>query len=120
MESAECLHDGGDALAPEHVLTRPHVEATVKEYEAGFQQAIIVMAKYLGWKVYHTYDSRRSDPGFPDLVLVRGRVLYREVKSDTGRLTKEQKEWIDLLRIAGQDVDVWRPADWNTIEKELT
>lgn len=61
---------------------------------------------------YHTFDSRRSTPGFPDLVLVGRRVLYRELKSTRGRLTSDQQKWLDRLTSAGADADVWRPADW--------
>ena len=31
--------------------------------EKEFQATVIEYAKACGWKVYHTYDSRRSDPG---------------------------------------------------------
>jgi VRR-NUC domain-containing protein len=68
----------------------------------------------LGWIVYHTHDSRRSEPGFPDLVLVsprQGRILWRELKTARGRVSVEQQKWLDALRAAGQDVGVWRPVD---------
>ena len=69
----------------------------------------------VGWTVYHTHDSRRSDPGFPDLVLVhprQKRVLYRELKAHRGQLRPAQIEWLNVLALAGQDVGVWRPTDW--------
>ena len=73
-----------------------------------------------GWRSYHTYDSRRSAPGWPDLVLLRGGVaLFRELKLDKGRLTAAQVEWIEALRGAGLDASVWRPRDWETICAEL-
>jgi hypothetical protein len=34
----------------------------------------------LGWRVYHTWDSRKSEPDFPDLVLVRDRVMFAELQ----------------------------------------
>ena len=62
---------------------------------------------------YHTHDSRRSEPGFPDVVVVGPHgLLWRELKSSTGRLTPDQRVWLDKLRQAGSDVDVWRPSDW--------
>ena len=73
-----------------------------------------------GWLVYHTHDSRRSQPGFPDLVLVKNRVLFRELKTDKGRLTATQKEWIRALWDAGADIAVWRPADIDDVAHELT
>ena len=49
--------------------------------EKDFNHTITLTARAFGWLVYHTYNSRRSEPGFPDLVLVKGnRILFREVK----------------------------------------
>jgi hypothetical protein len=83
--------------------------------EKQFQQTVVTYAKYAGWDlVYHTHDSRRSEAGFPDLVMVRAadkRVIYRELKTETGKLTRAQKAWIDTLQAAGADADVWRPRD---------
>lgn len=88
--------------------------------EKQFQTQIIMVAKANGWTVYHTYDSRRSAPGFPDLVLVRDGVLFREIKTNTGRISMAQQEWGDALTKAGADFKVWRPRDLKTIIKELT
>lgn len=91
--------------------------------EAELQSVIADLAKWLGYRLqYHTYDSRRSAMGFPDLVLVgRGRVLFVEVKSDTGQLTKQQIEWYAGLLDNGAEAYIWRPEDWKngTVEKEL-
>jgi hypothetical protein len=70
-------------------------------------------AQALGILCYHTRDSRRCEPGFPDLVLAGERLLFRELKSRNGKLSLEQREWMRALARAGQDVDVWRPADWS-------
>jgi len=93
--------------------------------ERAFQQAVENLALRAGWLVYHTHDSRRSRPGFPDLVLVhaaRGLVLFRELKTQTGRLTPAQKRWLTDLKTAGADAAVWRPLDWHThtIHRTLT
>lgn len=70
--------------------------------------------KALGIRLsYHTHDSRRSPAGFPDRVYAGpGGVLFRELKTDTGKLTAEQQAWLVGLHAAGLDADVWRPADW--------
>lgn len=80
--------------------------------EAQLQAAVIDCCKLLGIAWYHPYDSRRSVPGYPDLTLCGRRgVFWRELKTDRGRLTSAQTEWGLRLGDAGQDWDVWRPAD---------
>jgi hypothetical protein len=69
--------------------------------------------RWSGLLTYHTLDSRRSERGFPDLVLVGPRgVLWRELKSSSGRLTTDQRTWLDRLNDAGADAAVWRPDSW--------
>lgn len=83
--------------------------------EATLQAQVITAARAVGWLVYHTHDSRRSQPGFPDLVLVharQGRVLFRELKAERGRVHPKQREWLEALQAAGQNAAVWRPSDW--------
>ena len=81
--------------------------------EAQLQAAVIEAAQLFGWRIYHTFDSRRSNAGFPDLVLVRPpEMLFVELKSEKGRVRPEQKAWIDDLIAVGNEVLVWRPVDW--------
>ena len=91
----------------------------LKITEKQFQARVVHLAKTLGWMVYHTYDSRKSEPGFPDLVLSRDRVLFRELKTDTGKLTTAQKAWASTLQRSGADYALWRPAMIDRIAKEL-
>lgn len=60
-----------------------------------------------GWRTAVKGDGK----GFPDLVLVGGWVKYRELKTDRGDLTREQRMWGDVLLAAGADWAVWRPRD---------
>jgi len=61
---------------------------------------------------YHTYRSVKSPSGFPDRVYASpGGVLFRELKTAKGRPTAAQTAWLDGLRAAGVDADVWRPED---------
>lgn len=70
------------------------------------------LCKVLGVLYFHVYDSRRSMPGFPDLLLVgSGGFAFRELKSDTGTLRPEQRQWRDALRAAGADWGLWKPCD---------
>ncbi len=69
--------------------------------------------RWSGLLVYHTYDSRRSEPGYPDVTVCGPRgVLFRELKAERGRLTSEQRTWLDRLTQAGADARVWWPDDW--------
>lgn len=90
--------------------------------EAELQNNIIELVKYMPTLLYyHTYDSRRSNPGFPDLVIAGPNgVMYRELKSARGKVTDDQFRWLRALELSGQDVAVWRPVDWpDRIHKEL-
>lgn len=93
--------------------------------ERTFQAAVENAALRAGWLVYHTHDSRRSHAGFPDLVLVHARrrlLLFRELKTQTGKTTPAQQRWLTSLTAAGADAAVWRPLDWHThlIHRTLT
>ena len=107
----------GRILADSHARPAPPVEPEADE--KAFQAEVIKEARRLGWRHYHTYDSRKSAAGFPDLVLVRDRVVWVELKSATGRLTAAQEEWRDWLLAAGQEWHLWRPADWPAIVEVL-
>ncbi len=72
---------------------------------------------------YHTYDSRRSEYGYPDLTLAKpGRLIFAELKARTGKLTHEQEVWLDILRhsVPGVEAYCWRPSDFNNIVQILT
>lgn len=120
--------DGADVVAVVEEVTVVRAEEYAQMMAAGMKerdlQALVVrLARSLGWLAYHTFDSRRSEPGFPDLVLVReDRVLFRELKTEKGRATPAQKTWLAALTAAGMDAGLWRPVQWfdRTIERELT
>lgn len=66
----------------------------------------------LGVRWYHTHDSRRSPSGWPDLVLCgTSGLIFRELKSETGTVTPEQRGWGSWLTRVGCDWAVWRPRD---------
>jgi hypothetical protein len=89
--------------------------------EKEFQAQILSLARLAGWKAYHTHDSRRSQKGFPDLVLVRPPViLFVELKSEAGKLRPEQKAWLEALsRCPGVEARLWRPGDFEDIQAML-
>lgn len=100
--------------------------------EAHFQQAVYEAARLNGWLVAHFGSSEGADGnwrtatrfdgrGWPDLVLAHPDhgILFRELKTDHGTLTKAQIEWLDLIYTAGGDSAVWRPKDWLKIIGQL-
>lgn len=48
--------------------------------------------------------------------------MLRELKTEKGRLTRDQETWGSMLRNAGISWDVWRPADLHSgrVQRELT
>lgn len=90
--------------------------------EKQFQQDVLDLATKLGYSHYHTFNSRRSDPGFPDLVLChrdKARILFVECKLDDTKTTPAQDHWHDTLAWCDQEVYVWRPKDWDEIVEIL-
>lgn len=79
--------------------------------EREWQAQVVQYAKTLGWSVYHTHNSRRSEPGWPDLALVRDRLVMAELKTDTGRVSDDQRRWLAMLDAAGVETYLWRPKD---------
>ncbi len=90
--------------------------------EREFQAQVVELARAQNWIVYHTADSRRSNPGWPDLVLVRGPImLCLELKTAKGRISASQMAWIEALKkVRIVHADIARPANWPDIERALT
>lgn len=94
--------------------------------EAEWQAQVIEAAQRLGWRVYHTLDSRGSTPGFPDLVLCReaqgagrpARLVFAELKRERGRLSPTQTAWLAVLRQSAEAY-CWFPHDWPEVERIL-
>lgn len=81
--------------------------------EKTLQKEVHKICDNLGLLYNHIWDSRYCiGKGFPDLVIVgQFEVIYAELKSDTGSLKPEQKEWMNRLKNAGHRVYLWRPCD---------
>lgn len=103
-------------------LSDPHAPAPAEVSEKEFQAAVMKIARRHGWLAWHCVIARKSEAGFPDLVLVRGdRVIFAELKTATGTLDAPQKTWAEALGAVGGNVSyyLWRPADWPAIEATL-
>lgn len=90
--------------------------------EKVWQKQVEGLAKTLGYRHYHPYFSMRSAPGYPDLTLIspsQKRVIWIELKTEKGKVTNNQQEWLDCLAEAGQEVYVFRPSDFDRIVEIL-
>ena len=89
--------------------------------EKDFQAMVAAAAGHLNWLVFHDFDSRRSQPGYPDLCLVRGgRLVFLELKTERGRAGPEQQVWLDALsQVPGVVAMVARPSQWDEVLEVL-
>jgi hypothetical protein len=71
---------------------------------------------------YHTRYSAGSEKGWPDWVIIGRKILYRELKTEHGSLTPEQRAVGSRITRAGGNWAVWRPRDLlhGTIARQLT
>lgn len=108
----------------------PRAIPTPATSERDFQRTVTDLLRSLGWKHMHPRASRGQGgrgagwvtatnvPGWPDLVCWhegQERLLFAELKTDTGKLTGQQEALLASLRASGQEVHVWRPADFDSI-----
>jgi hypothetical protein len=100
--------------------------------EREFKNAVVAFARDLGWLVHHDLPSQRAngswatatqgDSGFPDLVLVhpgdsarKPMVVFAELKTQRGKTTASQEQWLTALRASGQMAFIWRPSEMSAI-----
>lgn len=90
--------------------------------EKAFQAQIVQFGKLTGWWVYHTFDSRKSQAGFPDLTIIRDHhpIIFWECKTEKGRVSKAQEKWLAVLDSGPNEARIVRPSDWAYIEERLT
>lgn len=81
---------------------------------------VIDTADKFGWAAYHPWLSLHSQQGWPDLALCRPpRLILAELKSDTGKVTPTQAQWMFLLAQCPVEVYTWRPAEWKEVAQVL-
>jgi len=94
--------------------------------ERDFQGFVIDLAHVYHWKVAHFRPAltkrgwrtpvSADGKGFPDLCLVRDRIIFIECKSQKGKLSLDQEFWRIGLTAAGVEYHLWTPE---TPEKEI-
>lgn len=69
------------------------------------------LMKDFGLDGIHIRNPVGSRKGFPDWEIWGTSILYRELKTERGQLTPEQRHVGSLIRRAGGNWAVWRPRD---------
>jgi hypothetical protein len=99
------------------------VEAAVAAMnEAQLTKEVVKRAHEQGWIVahFHRLPTQKGGwrtpvaadgKGFPDLVLVRERVIFAELKAGYRSARPEQVRWLERLQAAGAEAYIWRPPD---------
>jgi len=88
--------------------------------ERDIQESIRAAAKDLGWSssgggfFYHTWNSQKSEKGFPDIVMSNGsHLIVAEIKRNKphGKVTPEQRAMLDILSVHIPLTFLWREDD---------
>ncbi|KKM99442.1 hypothetical protein LCGC14_1147790 [marine sediment metagenome] len=88
--------------------------------EKQFESQVKDLAKTFNWQYYHTWRSIHSPAGFPDCVMVKeGRIIFAELKSEKGKVSEEQFEWLEALGKGKAEVYIWRPSDFDKVVEIL-
>jgi hypothetical protein len=98
--------------------------------ERDFSKQIVTIAHEYGWMVahFHQLQGRKGiwitpaaadGKGFPDIVLVRERLIFAELKVGYNPLRVDQQRWLDALLGTGAEAYVWKPKDIDQIEEIL-
>lgn len=98
-------HRHGRYRTPDDQLVPMAWHAPWTPTEAEFTELFVDVAKAKGWDpMYHTHDSRRSFPGFPDWVVIHAvqrRILFVELKGFGGLASAEQRTFLAAINDAG-------------------
>ena len=92
--------------------------------EAELLARVVLLMDELGLAWHHCYEPRccGGSPGWPDLTIAgSGGIVFRELKSEDGRVTLKQRQLGRRILAAGGNWGVWRPVnlDSGSIESVL-
>ena len=79
------------------------IDRNLRNYLLGFthdqlDNRVREICQVLGLLHYHTYDSRKSEPGFPDWCIAgNGSIYYVENKAGRDTLSVDQRKWFFAL-----------------------
>jgi hypothetical protein len=104
---------------------RPAAPVTRYSEEGELEELVLTRCDELGLLVLDIPDSRRLGRygrGYPDLTIASlYQVIWVELKSSGGELSRDQNRWKLALQASGNRWLLWRPADWRSgaVEAEL-
>ena len=89
--------------------------------EKDWAATVVEAAIALRWSVWFTWSSVNSPKGEPDLRMCRDdRYILAELKSEDGVATPEQREALKILgRCKAVEAYLWRPSDWDDVQRIL-
>ncbi len=99
------------------MTARAVLDASMTERQ--WQRLVVDMARMHGWACFHPYDSRHSVAGYPDLTLIKGRIVFAELKRERGRVSAAQEVWLAAIKAAGGECYVWKPSQWDEVQRVL-
>ena len=113
-----------------HYFTSRSLASGSKETEQAFLDWILHEAKKAGWKRAHFRAARTKKgwvtpvsadgKGFPDVLLLKDkRLVVVEAKSESGKLSPSQYDWLEKFGRAKAEVFCWTPSDRETILEVL-
>lgn len=80
----------------------------------------MALMRVCGWMAFHPWSSVHSEAGFPDICAIRGkRIIFAELKRESGKATEAQLRWLNAADDAGAEAYLWKPSDWDGIERVL-
>jgi hypothetical protein len=100
--------------------------------ETELKSVVLNVARRAGWLIHHDLPAMsrhgrwathvEGTVGFPDLVLVHpnaGQLLFVELKSEKGKTTTSQDNWLAALSLANIEHHIVRPSDLEFITDRL-
>jgi hypothetical protein len=126
-----------DTIVAKQVIKYQPVIQSLKISEQEFQDTVIEFAHLHGWRICTFRKARvrikgedlyrtpfgADGKGMTDAIFTHERwcrFMVVEFKSDVGTLSPEQKVWRRVFIACKIQYRMWRPRDWDTIEKELS
>jgi hypothetical protein len=123
MSCRRCIPGAGLCPNCTALLARAQGEPSPPMTEAQLQRRVREVTKQLGYLHYHTSNSRKSERGFPDSLVVHpsgGTLWALELKVERAIPTREQQSWLTALRqVTRVEAGVCYPQDLESVVQQF-